>query len=200
MAQEPDIFWRKKKVQGGSIDWILTSTPPVPAPAESLMNSELTPWSPRGREWVVLFCSLGYFLTYGSSQLEVQGRPLGRLNPQLGALSYDTEAKLKNYCDLLQWRISSGKQVLNRMAKWSMTSSSRSSPFLCGTTEREGKRATPGPEHSDWWVFEKKNVPFTCGRWQTQQDDKPNSSKRTTRKQNDSGYGISMSLIKFLLF
>lgn len=40
-----------------------------------------------------------------------------RLNPQLGALSYDTEAKLKNYCDLLQWRISSGKQVLNRMAK-----------------------------------------------------------------------------------
>lgn len=75
MAQEPDIFWRKKKVQGGSIDWILTSTPPVLAPAESLMNSELTPWSPRGREWVVLFCSLGYFLTYGSSQLEVQGRP-----------------------------------------------------------------------------------------------------------------------------
>lgn len=90
---------------------------PVLAPAESLMNSELTPWSPRGRERVALFCSPGYFLTYGSSQLEVQGRPLGRLNPQLGALSHDTEAQLKNYCDLLQWRISSGKQVLNRMAK-----------------------------------------------------------------------------------
>lgn len=63
------------------------------------------------------FLFTGYFLTYGSSQLEVQGRPLGRLNPQLNALSYDTEAKLRNYCDLSQWRISSGKQISNRMAK-----------------------------------------------------------------------------------
>ena len=122
---------------------------------------------------------------------------LRRLNPQLDALSCDTEAKLKNYCDLLQWRISSGKPMSNQMAKWSMMSSSRRSPFLCGTTEWEGKRASPGPEHSDWWIFEKKSVPFTCRGWQTQQDDRPNHSKRTTRKQNDSSYGISMSLIKF---
>lgn len=147
-------------------------------------------------EWerVVLFCSLVTSSPMEAVNWRFREDPLGRLQPQLDALSYDTGSQNWEITVIYRRRISSGKQISNLMAKWSMTSSSRSSPFLCGTIERGGERAA-------WaWStqtvgFGKESVSYTSWRWQTQQDDKPKPSKRT-RKQNYSSHGISMSLIK----
>lgn len=159
------------------------------------MNSELIPWSPSGREWVVLFCSLGYFLTYGSSQLEAQGRP--------------REAQPPTGC-LIMWHWSQTEKLLWFIAVEDL--------FREADIEPNGKvkydefiQKITIPVR-DYWMRRQESLPWAwtlrlmdfwkeecsfhlqgmanTARW-------PNHSKRTTRKQNDSSYGISMSLIKF---
>lgn len=110
-------FLKKKRYKVVLLTESLLSTPPILAPCRKPDELRIDSMVSKGRERVVLFCSLVTSSPMEAVNWEVQGRPLGRLNPQLDALSYDTEAKLRNYCDLSQWRISSGKQISNRMAK-----------------------------------------------------------------------------------
>lgn len=165
---------------------------PYPGPCRKPDELRIDSMVSKGGSEFVLFLFTGYFLTYGSSQLEV-GKTSGEAQPQLDALSYDTEAKLRNYCDLSQWRILFRKQISEPNGKVKYERVHPEAHHSCAGLLSE-ERAAPGPEHSDCGFWKRKCF-LHLRRWQTQQDDKPKPSKRT-RKQNYSSHGISMSLIK----
>lgn len=87
-AQGSDIFLKKKKrskqAQGDFSDLIVISNLPTLylGPCRKPDSLQMASVVFRDRGWVVLFCSLVYFLVYRNGSIGHKERPLGSPNPQ----------------------------------------------------------------------------------------------------------------------